>query len=178
MRTLARRSGRGQGEGAHRPATNATARLLVATWAEALPLLGLHPRVTGMGRRPLDLAGASQVIFAGFAGACQAHLRPGDVVNGELRTLDHIAGPTEKADLGRQGVEAVDMEAAWAAEAAAAAGVPFVNVRVIIDGMNDRALSPATAGHYPVAALALRRAVKAALDLPYPSGKGLGRGRL
>src|SRR5689334_8597239 len=105
----------------------------VATWAEALPLLGLHPVVIGMGRHIPSLAGYPAVMSAGFAGACQPHLRPGDVVTGRLETLDHIASPAEKAGLGRGGVAAVDMETRWLAEAAAAAGLAFTSVRVVID---------------------------------------------
>src|SRR5689334_16120816 len=95
-----------------------SARLFVAIWAEALPLLGFRPRVSGMGRRAWDLSGCSAVISAGFAGACQPWLRPGDVVSGELRTLDHVASISEKAALGRAGVAAVDMESEWLAAAA------------------------------------------------------------
>ena len=150
-------------------------RLLVATWAEALPLLGFGPRVTGMGRRDWDLSGCDAVISAGFAGACQPGLRPGDIllaggvpaglgerlgaVSGELRTLGHIAGPAEKAALGREGVAAVDMETAWLQ---AACEVPFLAVRVIIDRVQDRPLGLATARHYLLACTRLRRAVAAA----------------
>src|SRR5581483_7962415 len=132
--------------------------LAVATSAEALPLLGLHPIVTGMGARRYELQGRRAVVSAGFAGACQPDLRPGDVVTGTLRTLDHIATPAEKRRLQSEGVEAVDMESHYLAEAASAAGLPFRSVRVIIDTLPDRALSLATAANYPRAAASLRAA--------------------
>lgn len=135
-------------------------RLFVATWAEALPLLRFAPRVTGIGRRSYDLAGCDAVLSAGFAGACRAELRPGDVVPGDaLRTLDHVASPAEKAELGWQGVAAVDMETSWLAAAATEAGLPFLSVRVIIDRLQDHAIGPATGVYYLTACASLRRAV-------------------
>jgi nucleoside phosphorylase len=139
-----------------------------------------------MGRRAYDLTGCEAVLSAGFAGACQPDLRPGDVLlagaapaalrhrlgalTGEIRTLDHIASPSEKSALGRQGVAAVDMETAWLA---AAASVPFLSVRVIIDGLEDPAVSLATAGHYLVASCALRAAVAEAREfLSLRGGRG------
>jgi nucleoside phosphorylase len=142
----------------------------VATWAEALPLVGLHPNVTGMGAHIPVLAGYDAVLSAGFAGACQPWQRPGDLVAGRLETLDHIASPAEKAALGRTGAEAVDMESRWLAEAAAAASLPFASVRVIVDRVQDRAVSLATATAYPRAAIALRRAVHSSLALWERSG--------
>jgi len=164
----------------------AIVRLLVATWAEALPLLGFAPQVTGMGRRTYDLSGCDAVLSAGFAGACQPRVRPGDVplagnappelrerlgaLSGEIRTLDHIATPAEKAALGGQGVAAVDMETAWLATAASA---PFIGVRVIIDCLADRALSAATARHYLAACRGLRAAVAETLQfLSLRGGRG------
>lgn len=153
----------------------------MATWPEALPLLGCSPVVTGMGRAAYDLRGCDAVMSAGFAGACLGHLRPGDVIlggsaspefrarvgamDGEIRTLDHIASPAQKAALGREGVAAVDMETGWLAAAAAEAGLPLLAVRVIIDRVQDHALGLATARHYPPAAIALRRAVTLARRL-------------
>jgi nucleoside phosphorylase len=143
----------------------AGARLFVATWAEALPLLGFGPRVTGMGRRELDLSGCTAVVSAGFAGACRRGLRAGDAAPADhLRTLDHIASVREKASLAREGVAAVDMETAWLAEAASTAGIPFLSVRVIIDGPDDPPLGIRTAAHYPLAARRLRAAVAEALS--------------
>ena len=116
-----------------------------------------------MGRRTYDFERAAAVVFAGFAGACQPRLQPGDVVTGPVWTLDHIAQPAEKAALGARGVAAVDMETEWAAKEAAARGVPFRSVRVIIDRVGDRPLSVATVRNFPGAARALRRATVAAL---------------
>jgi hypothetical protein len=172
-------------------------RLLVATWAEALPLIGFAPQVTGMGRRSVDLGECQAVLSAGFAGACRAGLQPGDVllagdagkdlrerlgaIDGELRTVDHVASPAEKAALGRQGVAALDMETAWLA---AAASMPFVSVRVIIDRLQDRAVSFGTARHYVTASRSLRAAVAEAYGVlsgvgapsPQPSPAGAGEG--
>ncbi|HLG70123.1 MAG TPA: hypothetical protein VK009_06830 [Chloroflexota bacterium] len=156
-------------------------RLLVPTWAEALPLLRYRPRVAGIGRRPWDLAGCDAVLLAGFAGACQPQLRPGDIVlagevpsslsqfRGEVRTLDHIASPREKAALGADGILAVDMEGARLAEAASAAGVLFLNVRAIIDSVGDSAIALSSVWHYAAACRGLRRAVAAVLQV-WPSG--------
>jgi nucleoside phosphorylase len=112
-----------------------------------------------MGRRTYDLSGYSAILGAGFAGACQPHLRPGDLVTGELRTVDHVATPAEKSALGAEGVAAVDMESRWLEAAAAGAGLPYRSVRVVIDCLDDRAMTPATASHYLTAAGSLRRAV-------------------
>ncbi len=149
--------------------------------AEALPLLGCRPRVVGMGQQRYDLGDCEAVISAGFAGACQSWLEPGDVVlagsyepvlkaalraaDGEIRTVDHIASPAEKAHLGRTGIAAVDMETRWLREAAESRPVPFLGIRVVIDGLGDRAAGLAAAAHYPLAALRLRRAVCRALEL-------------
>jgi len=153
--------------------------IFVATWAEALPLLGWHPRVTGIGRCPDIPDGCGAVISVGFAGACQPHLQAGDLLlggdapaelrralgamDGELRTLDHIASQAEKVDLGRQGVAAVDMESLRIAAAAAERGLPFLGVRVIIDRAQHSALSVSAALAYPTAALRLRRSLAEAL---------------
>ena len=130
-----------------------------------------------MGRRAAAAAEEGAVLLAGFAGACRAELRVGDVilagdaspelrrrvgaVEGELRTLDHVASPAEKAALGAEGVAAVDMETAWLAEAAAG---PCLSVRVIVDRVQDAAFSAATAWHYPAACSSLRLAVKTVLQ--------------
>ncbi|MBV8087294.1 MAG: hypothetical protein JO247_20990 [Chloroflexi bacterium] len=153
---------------AEAPAAHLRILLAVATWAEALPLVGFHPVVTGMGARVPSLAGYERVVSAGFAGACDPALRAGDLVTGPLETLDHIASPAEKAALRGTGVQAVDMEGRWLAAAAAEAALPFTSVRVVIDRVQDPAFSLATAAAFPRAALALRRAVVAVLTAPVP----------
>lgn len=155
--------------------------IAVATVAEALPLLGLRPRVTGMGRRTYDFRGCTAVVSAGFAGACQSWLRPADLLlagrdspelqralsatAGEIRTVDRVLGPAAKAALGRQGAAAVDMETAWLARAAAADGLPFLALRVIVDRLEDRPVSVMVAAHYVAASRRLRQAVRQALRL-------------
>jgi purine-nucleoside phosphorylase len=156
-------------------------RLVVATWPEALPLLRFRPAVIGMGRKAASVArlGHGPILSAGFAGACRADLGVGRVViggdataalqarlnaaEGEIRTLDHIASPKEKAELGRLGVAAVDMETARLAEAAA--GARFLSVRVVIDRIDEPAIGLATATHYLAACRALRQAVRRALEV-------------
>lgn len=150
--------------------------LAVATWAEAWPLRRFQPRVLGMGRRPVSLAGWDALLSAGFAGACQPGLAPGDVlvtsptlarvigaVDGEIRTVTSVASPETKAALGREGVAAVDMETAWLRDRAELAGLPFLGVRVIVDTVEHPALGLTTARHYPRAARGLRSAVEKAL---------------
>jgi len=151
--------------------------LAVATWAEAWPLRRFGPRVIGVGRRPVIVNGHRAVLSAGFAGACLPELEPGDLVvtagelaaclgacPGEIRTVTAIASPADKLRLGRQGAAAVDMETAWLRDAADAAGIPFLGVRVIIDRQQDRAASFNVARHYPRAARRLREAVTQALE--------------
>ena len=153
----------------------------MATWAEALPLTGLGPRVSGVGQRSYRLESCSAVVSAGFAGACRKDLRVGDLllsgtappelqdalqpVDGTLRTVDHVAGPAEKAQLGETGAAAVDMETAWIEAAARQLGILFLGVRVIIDLVHDRPLSAATAMHYPAAACRLRQVVRSVLKV-------------
>jgi len=49
-------------------------------------------------------------------------------------TVNNIAGPSAKAELYHStGVASVNMEDYWAASAAAAAGLPFASVRVVLD---------------------------------------------
>lgn len=150
--------------------------IFVATWAEALPLLDFRPRVSGIGCRSYELAGCQAVLSAGFAGACHPDVVAGDVVlsgnapaflrtalgavEGQLRTLSHIASSHEKAGLTQDGVAAVDMETGHVAAAAAKQGIPFLGVRVIIDRLQDPPLSPRMVLHYPVAWRSLRSAVR------------------
>jgi len=131
-----------------------------------------------MGRVP-GLDAYDAVISAGFAGACWAELTPGALVlageaspelctklgaaDGQLATLSHIATPAEKSELGADGIAAVNMEAALVAKAAGARGIPFLSVRIIIDRLEEPALSLATALSYPRACRSLRQAVSQAL---------------
>lgn len=85
-------------------------------------------------------------------------------MEGELRTLPHLAPVREKIELGRQGVAAVDMETVHLAKAAAERGIPFLGVRVIIDRLNEPAVGLPTALHYPMAARRLRWAVLEAMN--------------
>ena len=157
--------------------------MAVATLAEAFPLVGLrgHLMRTGMGFRKYRFQGATALLSAGFAGSCQAWLKPGAVVlqghddwrlaeglgaaAGPISTSGQIADPSRKRQLGAAGAFAVDMETAHLAEAARSLGIPFLSVRVIIDGLMDRAVSPVVALRYPVAAAKLSIAVRRALAL-------------
>ena len=101
-----------------------------------------HPRDTGL----LSAAGAT-------------------IHSGDIQTLSAIASPARKRELGRAGAQAVDMETAWLQRAAATQGLPFLSLRVIIDGVDDRALGWHTTWRYPAAARRLRWAVFSALEV-------------
>jgi 4-hydroxy-3-methylbut-2-enyl diphosphate reductase len=122
-------------------------------------------------------APADAVAVAGFCGATVAGLRAGDVVvAGEVRgpdgvtgcdglplvealaalgiervhvgpvaSADHVVRGAEREVLAREGALAVDMESAWLAPAAA--GRPFVVLRVVLD-------TPAREIHRPFVTLA------------------------
>jgi 4-hydroxy-3-methylbut-2-en-1-yl diphosphate reductase len=137
-------------------------------------------------------APAGAVAVAGFCGAIAGGLRAGDVVvpaevrgpggvltletatlvaalavegidrvhTGPVVCVDHVVRGIERAELAGEGAVAVDMESAWLA--VAAAGRPFVVLRVVLDTPADgvRALAGRSAG--AVAAWhALRRAAPA-----------------
>lgn len=158
--------------------------IFVATWAEALPLIEFRPRVSGIGCRSYALAGCQAVLSAGFAGACRPEIVAGDVVlsgdvpaflrsalgaiDGQLRTLSHLASPREKAELTKDGVVAVDMETEHIAAAAAKQGIPFLGVRAIVDRLQDSPLGPAVILRYPVASRRLRWAVRETMKV-WPS---------
>jgi adenosylhomocysteine nucleosidase len=95
------------------------------------------------------------LISAGFAGAAKEELRAGDLfiasevldvtdgkrfpvadADGILATLERIANQEQKMQLAREGVSAVDMEAATVAAVAERAGVGFVAVKAISDELD------------------------------------------
>ena len=110
-------------------------------------------------RKLLDLHPVRAVVSTGFAGALRQDLRAGDTFiahsvvsagvehpcriplgsprgsrTGVLLSLDRIiVSAREKLELGRQGADAVDMEAAAVAAVAAEREVPFYCVRSISD---------------------------------------------
>ncbi|MDE3075771.1 MAG: hypothetical protein KGJ86_10115 [Chloroflexota bacterium] len=84
---------------------------------------------------------------------------------GRLETVGQVIGPDEKKRLGRQGVLAVDMETKWLERAAREQQVPLLAVRVIIDRLGHAAVSLSSAMAFPLAAIRLRRAVLATMEL-------------
>lgn len=131
---------------------------------------GVEVHVTGMGAAATARAAAALVarrpralVAAGFCGALDPALRPGDLVAAE-RVLDEATGeafPAHPALLaaapGRRGTivsavrlartpqerarlsgTAVDLESAAAARVAAGAGVPFLALRAVTDSVGDR----------------------------------------
>ena len=76
----------------------------------------------------------ASVIGAGVAGAIARDLRPGDIITDERRiqTVNKIVRDKHAID-----ADAVDMESAGWAKAAARAGVPFKIIRVIFDSADD-----------------------------------------
>ncbi len=114
----------------------------------------------------------SQAVAEMFRGDSGQALSPGTgrevmarVSAGALRTVNTIATPEEKRQLGLDGIDGVDMETWWLSQAARRQGLPFLGVRVIIDRLDDSAISFSTALHYPIAARRLRQAVRTALAL-------------
>jgi 4-hydroxy-3-methylbut-2-enyl diphosphate reductase len=61
---------------------------------------------------------------------------------GPIASVDHIAGPDERARLAAEGVIAVDMESGWLSDAAA--GRPLVIVRVVVDVAGRSVRDPRT----------------------------------
>lgn len=103
----------------------------------------------------LEDYGPSVLISAGFAGAAKSELKAGDLfiasevldatdgkrfsiaeADGTLVTLDRIANEEQKMQLAREGVSAVDMEAAAVAAVAERAGVGFLAVKAISDELD------------------------------------------
>jgi adenosylhomocysteine nucleosidase len=69
---------------------------------------------------------------------CRAPATARPFFSGSLATVDRVVGTAEeKARLRATGAAAVDMESAALAERAAAAGVPFYIVRVVLDGAGE-----------------------------------------
>jgi adenosylhomocysteine nucleosidase len=84
--------------------------------------------------------GPSYHVDARWQARLVAALQPSfPVQQGSLLTSDEVLrGPEDKARAALEtGAVAVDMESAGVAEAAAAAGVPFVALRVVADGPGD-----------------------------------------
>jgi 4-hydroxy-3-methylbut-2-en-1-yl diphosphate reductase len=81
---------------------------------------------------------------------------------GPLRSVERIAGPTERRAFREDGVLAVDMESAWLA--AAADGRPLAVVRVVIDVADRRLSDPRTLAAGVRALRNLRRASGALAD--------------
>jgi 4-hydroxy-3-methylbut-2-en-1-yl diphosphate reductase len=135
---------------------------------------------------------AAAVAVAGFCGAVAEGLRPGDVVvaselrgpdgvivcesaplvaalategvervhAGPLACADHVVHGPERGVLAREGALAADMESVWLA--VAAAGRPFVVLRVVLDAPGWSLLRPfATLAGAFAAWRALRRAAPA-----------------
>ena len=75
---------------------------------------------------------------------------------GTIASVDAIAGPAERRFLHEQGVDAVDMESAWLAEAAE--GRPLAVMRVVVEEAERELVHPRTALAGAQALLALRRA--------------------
>ena len=149
------------------------APLRVEAWA-------LGARRTGMGVRTARFDGSALVV-AGLCGAIDPTLRPGDLVVasevrgdgqpvecatelaaalgariGPILSLDHVAGPEERASLASTGALAVDMESYWLARSAG--DRPVAVVRAVVDRADRRLLDPRTLVDGPKALLALRHA--------------------
>jgi 4-hydroxy-3-methylbut-2-enyl diphosphate reductase len=136
-------------------------------------------RRTGMGVREAPV-GDGPVVIAGLCGAVDPSLRPGDlVVASEVRgdgppvrcatdlaerldarvgaivSVDHVAGPAERAALGAGGALAVDMESYWLVRSAG--DRPVAVVRAVVDRAGRRLLDPRTPAAGIRGLLALRR---------------------
>jgi 4-hydroxy-3-methylbut-2-en-1-yl diphosphate reductase len=89
--------------------------------------------------------GADPVAVPGSAMLAAALRRRGLRVQiGPVHSLDHVAGPKERAALQDEGVIAVDMESAWFADAAG--GRPLVVLRVVVETSTRRLADPRTLG--------------------------------
>jgi 4-hydroxy-3-methylbut-2-en-1-yl diphosphate reductase len=118
------------------------------------------------GLRPGDLVVASEIHFTDFrtpvpiptAGALAGALRrAGLTVHlGPIVSSPTVVDGVRRAELGREGHLAVDMESGWLAEAAA--GGPFAVVRAVVDTPDQPLVTAGTAGRGVTALRALRRA--------------------
>ena len=104
-------------------------------------------------RRP---DGASLEVPANRLLAASLRLQGLQVRTGVLASLADIAGPCERRYAAETGASAVDMEAAWLADAAA--GRPLAVLRTVVETAGRELLDPRTALAGTRALLALRRA--------------------
>jgi 4-hydroxy-3-methylbut-2-en-1-yl diphosphate reductase len=105
----------------------------------------------------LRRAGEQTVVADGSRLLTAALRRQGLRVRpGVLASVDEIAGPAERRYLAEQGVDAVDMESAWLADAAG--GRPLVVLRVVVEQAGRELYDPRTALAGTRALLELRRA--------------------
>ena len=133
--------------GPGRERAHAAALRALADGAGALVAWGLAgglapPAATGVVMLPHRVArdGCEWLVDGDWHRRLVASLgRQFDICEAALYSADHvIASPREKAAIGRRtGAVAVDLETAGIAEAAVAAQVPFVAIRVIADGPDD-----------------------------------------
>ncbi|HEX6762324.1 MAG TPA: 4-hydroxy-3-methylbut-2-enyl diphosphate reductase [Gaiellaceae bacterium] len=109
----------------------------------------LGSELRGPGREPVFFEGSALLVGA---------LRRRGVRTraGVLASVDELAGPAERRFLAEQGVDAVDMESAWLADAAD--GRPFVALRVVVEAAGDELLELRTALHGSRALVTLHRA--------------------
>ncbi len=77
---------------------------------------------------------------------------------GVLASAERIAGPSERTFLAQEGVDAVDMESAWLADAAD--GRPLAVMRVVVERATQELLDPRTAVAGARALVELRRAAE------------------
>jgi len=114
-----------------------------APWAD-VHRIGMGPRRAARSAELADGAGGRAVLIAGFCGALDPDLEPGDVVlagvlrRGGLRVRVAPIASSQRLVMGerrrmlqRTGAAAVDMESAWLAPAARAR--PLVTLRVVVD---------------------------------------------
>jgi 4-hydroxy-3-methylbut-2-enyl diphosphate reductase len=73
-----------------------------------------------------------------------------------IASVDRVAGPSERTYLASEGVDGVDMESAWLADAAD--GRPLVVLRVVVEEQSGETIHPRTLAAGARALVALRRA--------------------